>query len=200
MLGFFDIASKQIQISRDVQWSGKFHANGEYVSIPNYNQNTTIQITGDTGHVVGMTQGTEYDPDELENQNMNKVRMTCDPMHDNVSEIVLVGGTDESYDSPETVEKEWNHENGYLRSKWREAIKKDFDNMVAFSGLTPGESVKSKIATYIGMFACYVIRYKKESYKRRHMEIHILQRLGECVTGVVTYASMFIDKIAWRLQ
>ena len=53
---FFDIASKRIKISRDVQWSVKFYVNREYVIIPNDNKNATIQITGDTGYSKGMTQ------------------------------------------------------------------------------------------------------------------------------------------------
>ena len=39
--------------------------------------------------------------------------MIYDPMRDDMSEIVLFGGTDESYKSPETFEKAWNHENDY---------------------------------------------------------------------------------------
>ena len=46
---FFDLALKQIKISRDVCWTGKFYANRDYVSISNYNQNTTIKIRGDMG-------------------------------------------------------------------------------------------------------------------------------------------------------
>ena len=57
------------------------------------------------------------------------VQMTHEPTHDNMAEIVLVGGTDESYVSPETFKKVWNHKNDYLRNKWREAIKKEFENM-----------------------------------------------------------------------
>ena len=54
---------------------------------------------------------------------------TYDPTCDDVSEIVLVGGMDESYKSLEIFEKAWNHENDYLRSKWREAIEKELENM-----------------------------------------------------------------------
>ena len=70
---FFDLASKGIVISRDVQWTGKFYANGDYVSIPNYNQNATIKITGDKGQIEEMTQESENDPDETENQKENIV-------------------------------------------------------------------------------------------------------------------------------
>ena len=48
--------------------------------------------------------------------------MFYDPTCDQMSEMVLVGGADESYESPKTSEKAWNHENDYFRSKWREAI------------------------------------------------------------------------------
>ena len=69
-----------------------------------------------------------------ENSNDSKkndkiVRIAYDPTRDDMSEIVLVGRTDESYESPETFDKAWNHPNNYLRNKWREAIKKEFENM-----------------------------------------------------------------------
>ena len=66
-----------------MHWTGKFHANGNYVSIYNYNQNATIKITGDTGQIEEMTQEIENDPDKTENQNENIVQMTYDPTHDN---------------------------------------------------------------------------------------------------------------------
>ena len=95
----------------------------------NYNQNATIKITGNKGQIEEITQEIENDPDETENHNEKKVWMTYDPTRDDMSEIVLVRGTDETYESPETFEKAWNHENNYLRSKWREAIKKELENM-----------------------------------------------------------------------
>ena len=57
-----------------------------------------------------MTQEIENDLDETENQNENIVWMTYDLSSDDMSEIVLVGGTDESYKSSETFEKAWNRE------------------------------------------------------------------------------------------
>ena len=45
---FFNLASKQIKIGRDVRWTGEFYANRNYyISIPNYNQNATVKITND---------------------------------------------------------------------------------------------------------------------------------------------------------
>ena len=40
-----------------------------------------------------------------QNENNNVVRIAYDPTRDDMSEIVLVGGMDESYESPETFEK-----------------------------------------------------------------------------------------------
>ena len=37
---FFDNATKQIKISRDVRWTGKFYTDGNYIDIPNYHQNS----------------------------------------------------------------------------------------------------------------------------------------------------------------
>ena len=85
---FYDIFSEQIKISRDVQKSGKLYANGEHVSIPNYNQNIMIQITGNTCYIEEITEETENHPKETENENMITVRMTYDPKRDNMSEMV----------------------------------------------------------------------------------------------------------------
>ena len=76
-----------------------------------------------------MTQEIRNDLDETENQKENTVRMAYDRTCDNLSEIVLVGATDESYKSPKTFEKAWNHENNYVRSKWSDAIEKEVENM-----------------------------------------------------------------------
>ena len=46
-----------------------------------------------------------------------------------MAEVVLVGGTDESYESPERFNDVRYNENPKLRLKWREAIKKEFENM-----------------------------------------------------------------------
>ena len=35
----------------------------------------------------------------------------------------------ESYESPKTFEAAWCHENNFLKGKWREAIKKELENM-----------------------------------------------------------------------
>ena len=52
-----------------------------------------------------MSQETENDLAESENENINTVRMTYDPTRDDMSGIVLVGGADESHKSLKTFEK-----------------------------------------------------------------------------------------------
>ena len=76
-----------------------------------------------------MTEETEIDPEETENENMNTIRMTYDPTRDNMSEIVLVEGIDESYKSPETFKIALKYEHNYITSKCRESIKKELENM-----------------------------------------------------------------------
>ena len=124
---FYDVESKRIKISRDVRWTGKFYANSDYVSIPNYDQNAMIRATRGN-RLNENTSETESTSDNQETTVDNTIRVTHDPTRDDMAEIVLVGGTDESYESPETFEKAWNHNNDYLREKWREAIKKEFEN------------------------------------------------------------------------
>ena len=51
------------------------------------------------------------------------------PTTNDVAEVVLVGGTDESYESPESFNYTWYNENLKLFLKWRESIKKEFQNM-----------------------------------------------------------------------
>ena len=46
-----------------------------------------------------------------------------------MAEVVLVGGTDEIYKSPEKFNDACYNENPKLWLKWREAIKKEFENM-----------------------------------------------------------------------
>ena len=46
-----------------------------------------------------------------------------------MSKIVLVGGTHESYKSPKTFVKAWNHEDNYLRGKWIDAIKEELEHL-----------------------------------------------------------------------
>ena len=55
--------------------------------------------------------------------------MTYDPTRDDVRDILLIGGTDESYKSPEKFDEAWNNKNPYIRDKWTEAIQKEFENM-----------------------------------------------------------------------
>ena len=50
--------------------------------------------------------------------------MTYDPMRDDVTDILLIGETDESYEALKKFDKAWNNKNPYLRDKWREAIQK----------------------------------------------------------------------------
>ena len=61
---------------------------------------------------------------ETEQENENEVeeandhmQMTYDPTRDGITDILLVGGTNESYEAPEIFEEAWNNENLYLRDK-----------------------------------------------------------------------------------
>ena len=51
------------------------------------------------------------------------------PSTNDMAEVVLVGGTDESYESPVNFNNAWYNENPELCLKWGEAIKKEFENM-----------------------------------------------------------------------
>ena len=60
---------------------------------------------------------------------LNEKNISENPTTNDVAEVVLVGGTDESYKSLEGFNDAWYNKNPKLRLKWREAIKKGFENM-----------------------------------------------------------------------
>ena len=62
-------------------------------------------------------------------ESQNEKNIPENPTTNNMAEVVLVGGTDESYKSPDQFNDAWYNENPKLRLKWREAIKKEFENM-----------------------------------------------------------------------
>ena len=43
-----------------------------------------------------------------------------------IDDLAMVGGTDESYDNPDTFNEAWGHPNIPERKYWREAIREDF--------------------------------------------------------------------------
>ena len=44
-----------------------------------------------------------------------------------IDNLAMVGGTDESYDNPDTFDEAWEHPNISERKHWREAIRKEFN-------------------------------------------------------------------------
>ena len=55
--------------------------------------------------------------------------MTYNPTREDIMDILLFGGTDKCYKSTEKFNEAWNNKNLSLRDKWREAIRKEFENM-----------------------------------------------------------------------
>ncbi len=47
-----------------------------------------------------------------------------------VDDMAMVGGTVETYDNPENFQEAWNHPNKEEKKHWREAIRKDFNDMI----------------------------------------------------------------------
>ena len=101
-----------MKISRDVRWTGKFYADGNYIKIPNYHQNSKINILDirEENETLGETE--QENEKKVEEEN-DRVQMTYDPTRDDVTDILLVGGTDESYEALEKFDEAWNNENPY---------------------------------------------------------------------------------------
>ena len=54
------------------------------------------------------------------------------PSNNKTADILfaLIGGTDSSKEVPQTFQKAWWHSNENERKLWREAIRKEFHNMI----------------------------------------------------------------------
>ena len=62
-------------------------------------------------------------------RSMSRENEALAPNIDDIVEFAMVGGTDDSYVNPKNFENAWNHENEYERLMWRNAIKKEFNDM-----------------------------------------------------------------------
>ena len=122
--GFFDIVTKQINASRELRWTRKFYAEGNYINIPNNHQDSKINIL-DTRNENEVSENTQQENENQAQQETTRLQMTYNPMKDDVSDILLVEGTDENYKAPEKFDEAWNNENPYLRDKWKEVFKKN---------------------------------------------------------------------------
>ena len=61
---------------------------------------------------------------------MRKINDTWNPTLGDVVEFALVGGTDDLYENPRTFQEAWNRPDAVDREKWREAIRKEFNDMI----------------------------------------------------------------------
>ena len=85
-----------------MRWTEKVYTDGKYIEIPNYQQDSNINI-------LDITEENENKVEEIN----DRVQMTYDPTRDYVTDILLVGGTDESYEALEKFEEALNNENPY---------------------------------------------------------------------------------------
>ena len=47
-----------------------------------------------------------------------------------VDDLAMVGGTYKSYDNPDTCNEAWEHPNTKEREYWRDAVRKEFNDMI----------------------------------------------------------------------
>ena len=128
-----------IRISRDVRWLGKIHVEVKYMDIPGYSRNNKIWIIEyiADGNKIDEVNETEDDGTYLEKENLNKkinhklrkLRTSYNQTIYNISEILLMGGTDEYYKSPIKFKEAWNDPNWEMKNNWKNAIKKEYKNM-----------------------------------------------------------------------
>ena len=75
----------------------------------------------------------DNDPDGLNaktRRELAKLHTSYNPTLDDVVEIALVGGTDDSYSNPNLFDDAWDHEEAEDRAKWREGIRKELRDMI----------------------------------------------------------------------
>ena len=80
----FDFATKQMKISRDVKWTGKFYADGNYIEIPNYYQNSKINILDIREENEILEETKQENENKVEGEN-DHVQMTYDPTRDDIT-------------------------------------------------------------------------------------------------------------------
>ena len=95
-----DPKTRRIRISRDVS------NDGNPTEIPNYNKNNSRNMKSIPPPIRYDGVEKKINQNALENPTMN-----------NVAEVVLVGGTDESYKSPVCFNDAWYNKNYELRAK-----------------------------------------------------------------------------------
>ena len=111
----YDLTTQRVRISRDVRWLGKLHVEGKYVDIPGYSRNnkTWIIQNVDDDDKVEDTKEKEDEDAKSENEGLNKkinhklqkLHTSYNPTVYDITEILLVGGTDESYEAPTKFEE-----------------------------------------------------------------------------------------------
>ena len=104
----------------------QFNNDGHLIKIPDYVENNSRNMKSIPPPI-------RYDDAQKESdliqQAINANNTLENPTTNDVAEVVLVGGMDEIYESPESFNDVWYNKIPKLRLKWREGIKKEFQNM-----------------------------------------------------------------------
>ena len=94
----YDPNTKRIKISRDVRWMGKFNNEGYPIEIPDSKENNSRKMKAIPPPI-------RYDDAQKENdlmkQSLNEKNILENPTTNDVAEVVLVGGIEKSYKTPE---------------------------------------------------------------------------------------------------
>ena len=105
---------------------GKIHNDGHLIEISDYTENNSRNIKTIPLPIRNDIAQKEND---LMKQALNEKGMLENPTTNDMAEMVLVGGTSDSYKSPERFNDKCYNENPKPQLKWIEAIKKEFVNM-----------------------------------------------------------------------
>ena len=149
----YNLRTNKITNTRDVKWAGKLYKDmmvketdqSDYYTASdedNMNSDDNDNLEGQPRKNDNRLEGqvrrsgriqSQNDTDEKVMRALRKLNVSYNPIMSGMAfadEVAFVGGTDESYDNPEQFQEAWNHPKTEEREYWREAIRKEFNDMI----------------------------------------------------------------------
>ena len=144
----FNLGTNKVTNTRDVKWTNKlydkgFNSSKEQSDYYTASEEDTDEETNEFKEELSNEEQprrserlqTKNDTDEKVMRALRKLNVSYNPIMSGMAfaddECAMVGGgTDDSYDNPDTFDEAWNHPDASDKENWRTAIKKEFNNMI----------------------------------------------------------------------
>ena len=132
-----NLATNNIIITRDVIWLEKFIVENKNEKQSEKHDNIDENIT----YGIDDEDDDEKDDEELEENNpeppkiipreVRNLRTFFNPRPEEFVETAFIGAIDSGYMEPKTFKQAWEHTDLEERKKWRDAINKEFHDMIS---------------------------------------------------------------------